>query len=241
MLYVLYLCSYELFVDEEYRFFLAIVELMAMSDNANYIPIICSDDWLANTGGFTWYFLIFSKASSHFSIHSEVSFNIWKNGLHLSEYLEMNPPSAANHPLRHWISLLVGDDISLIAHICSGFASIPLCVNKFPKNLLDVRPNEQFIGLSFKLYFHNLSKKSCKCCVWLHFSVVLTTVSSIYAFTFFTNEFHKHCVYQLLIGTSCILEAKGRDVYTVISDECNVFMIWSITKINCIRKTHKKM
>ena len=46
-----------------------------------------------------------------------------------------------------------------------GLASIPLCITKKPKNLLEHIPNAHFRGLSFMPYVRNNSKVSYGCSV----------------------------------------------------------------------------
>ena len=120
------------------------------------------------------------KDSSASLVHSNfLCLRVLKKGKHLSADLDINLPKAATHPVSFWTSFTeVGDFISRIARILSGFSSIPLSSTRKPRHFPPVTPNTHLSGLSRIWWFRkimNVSHKSAACSDVCLFLVIISS------------------------------------------------------------------
>nr|GEX88327.1 reverse transcriptase domain-containing protein [Tanacetum cinerariifolium] len=108
-----------------------------------------------------------------------------KNGKDLLANRDKNIFNVAKFPLRLCISFKVrGDCISTIALVFFGLARIPSEVTMYPRNFPSSTSNEYFLGFNFMLILHRLSNVSMIFAIRTFSSLLLMTISSMYATSF---------------------------------------------------------
>ena len=106
---------------------------------------------------------------------------VLKNLWHRSEDLDMNWLKSATLPVSFCMSFLhFGESILSTDQICLGFASMPLLVTMYLRNLPNVIQKTNFVGLSFMLYLRSTLNDYFRWLIWFSAQSDLISISSIY-------------------------------------------------------------